>query len=264
MKSRLSLPYLLLLLSALLSSACASDGEEAPQPVITSAISGLVSPAGAAVRVTAVGSDGHSYSATPDSAGRYTIGGLPPGTYQVSASPLGRFRVRQPVQATLTTNGFPVKADSLVLTLRSRIISGTMTWTTDGQTYTATKVTGSTDELLAQRLALTGTTAPVVYPQTYPEVQLQLLAAYRGLGTYPLSGSPGLAHYHLFGFYPPSSHALLAEYYSLPMGGTLTITSYDTTQGLLSGSFGFEARTSDLPSGPQTVRVTNGSFDVRF
>lgn len=129
-------------------------------------------------------------------------------------------------------------ADSLVLTLRARLIDSTMTWTTDGQTYTATNITGSTDEVLRQQLTLTGTTARVAWPQVYPQVNLYLLSAYQGLGTYPLNGIVGSAHYHLLRYAPPGSTDLWADYRSsLPVGGTVTVTTYAPAQGLLGGTF---------------------------
>jgi|GEM_PF-5481299 len=74
MKNRLPLLCLLPPLSAVLNTACSSDDkEEAPKPVVTGSISGLVSPAGAAVQVAAVGPDGRSHTATPSSAGRITV-----------------------------------------------------------------------------------------------------------------------------------------------------------------------------------------------
>lgn len=265
MKTLLRSTVFLLLTGALLSAGCSSKEEETPKPVQLGSISGVVSPAGAAVRVTAVGPDGRAHTATPDATGTYTIANLPAGSYQLSTSPLGRFQPRNTVQVTLSSYGFPVQADSLLLTLRSRIVSGTMTWTADGQTYTATSITGSTDEVLSRQFHLFGTVAKAPYPQTYPEVYLSLVSNYHGVGIYPIQGAPSLAHYHLLRFYPPDSNAILAEYYSVqPTAGTITITANDPAQGLLSGTFNFDARTTDLPGGPQTVHITNGSFSVRF
>lgn len=52
--------YALLSMGALLSAGCSNREEEAPKPALAGTITGIVSPAGAAVRVTALGPDGRS------------------------------------------------------------------------------------------------------------------------------------------------------------------------------------------------------------
>jgi len=106
-------------------------------------------------------------------------------------------------------------------------------------------------------LGMPGTASPAGFG--YIDIQVKFF----GPGTYPLEfalDSPGLGFYGVFAGDPPEP---VASYQTLggDNTGTLHISAFDSTLGVVAGTFAFKAIRND--GGTGVVRVTEGRFRIR-
>lgn len=251
MKHLLRYFLLLTVLPGPLLSGCQKDESATPAPPTTGSLSGTVSPAGSITRVTAQSSTGLSFSATPDATtGAFSFSGLAAGQYTLSFTMASGYKPTASVSTSVVA-GQNAALGTVQATSDGIIKSGTMSWTTGGQTYTATSVEGTINRqngqggiLYIKGKSVNGTQTDMVF--------LSRNNGFSGTGNYTLS----LAEYW-------RTTASVSEIYrDRTTTNPLVITQYDEATGTVAGTFSFSGWTGDL--GGTTIHVTNGTFSLRF
>ncbi|MFD1872636.1 carboxypeptidase-like regulatory domain-containing protein [Hymenobacter bucti] len=239
---------LMTVLATPLLSGCQKDEPATPT---TGNLSSTVSPVGSIIKVTAQNSTGLSFSATPDAAtGAFSFSGLVAGQYTLSFTMASGYKPMASVSTSVVA-GQNTALGTVQATSDGIVKSGTMSWTTGGQTYTATITAGTINRQVGQSGTLYIKGRSVNGNQT-DEVSLRRNNGFSGVGSYTLS---------------------LAEYWRTTVGASevyrdrttdnpLVITQYDETTGTMAGTFSFWGWTGDL--GGNTIIVTNGTFSLRF
>ncbi|GAB2952730.1 hypothetical protein GCM10027048_17420 [Hymenobacter coalescens] len=247
-----------LLATALLGSATAcTDTDKKPEPV--GALEGSISPATAAGSITATGPDGRTFALTADATGAYQLGGLSAGTYTLTWMATTGFYRPDPVPVSVRA-GQTTKVPPVVFN-RDGLIRGTMTWTENGQQFTANRFWG---QITNDFFSLEGGYADA---GGLHSVAMVISFAgrltnhpFQGAGLYPL----GVAEYP-FGkvlFNDATTQVVHYTTYANRNVGNVTITSFDAAARRASGTFAFEA---DPWYNSTSIRsVTNGRFDITY
>lgn len=240
-------------------SSCSSEKKEDPQPT-TGGLAGTVSPAGAISRVTATDAGGLTFLATPDaSTGAFTIADLKPGSYTLSFTPATGYS--KPLDRIITiVAGQQAAAGTVAVESDGSIRTGTVGWSADGVPYSTTTVQGGytpSQFAGANTLTLLATTSSGT-TQSNVDIRIDYLTSLAP-ATYQLrrTRSPGGVSEAFY-----SSTAAGASGLYVVSTGSLTITAYDTSTRVLTGTFAFDADGYNGTTG--TVRVSNGSFRVQL
>ncbi|MDO7875947.1 hypothetical protein Q5H93_14480 [Hymenobacter sp. ASUV-10] len=238
-------------------SSCSSDKKEDPQPT-TGSLAGTVNPAGSLSKVTATDAGGLTFVATPEASGAFTIADLKPGVYILSFTPATGYL--QPGTRSITiVAGQKAAAGTVEVESDGSIRSGTVSWNRDGVAYSTTTVQGSyapqfagANTLMLLAKAATGGT------QNQVDIRIDYLTSLAP-NTYQLrrtTGPGGVSE----GFYTTSG-ASATSFYVVDTG-SLTITSFDATTRVLSGTFAFTADGFNNTTG--TTSISNGTFRVQL
>jgi hypothetical protein len=256
----------LLVLTGWVSGSCSRDQAATPTGALTGTLPPLAG-VGSATKVTLTAADGQSYSTTPTAqTGAFSFSSLPAGNYLLTFSTT--LYATFPVQVPVTVQAGRTTTPALPALTHDGKVRGTMRWTLGGITYSASQFLG----LFNSSFVLTGiyATGPVATTLT-SDVSLSLPEAdevgsiFAGAGSYPLGlrriGSSGQ-----YTYYAAGTQATFVRYLTPRFGqqtGLLTLTRFDVTQGIVSGTFSFTATEGGALTTSQLV-LSNGTFDVTF
>ena len=141
------------LLSVLGIASCSEKNKAAPTG---GTVQGELNVAAATNAVTLTAADGKTVSVAPDATtGKFVFNEVVPGTYSVTAVPVGGYH--NPSAFPLTVKAGETAPAKLVFN-RDYSMVGTMSWEQNGVLYTATHFSGSLSEA---GLNVTGTTGPL-------------------------------------------------------------------------------------------------------
>lgn len=239
-------------------SSCSSDKKDAPQPT-TGSISGTVSPGMAFRKMTATDTGGLpsvislTYGASTPMV--FTLGELKPGTYTVHFDMDSRYL--QPADRSITVvAGQTASAGTVEADANPSVsfTSGSMSWIFNGQQYTTTTITGSSDAVGSHSFYLNGTATT---GSNVDALQIRFPNDFSGLGTYNVSMyTPTTYHQLLNGVQTSYSTGN-----SLP--GRLIFNTYDLELPIrrASGTFNF---TMLGGSSSGTSSSISGSFDINL
>lgn len=250
--------WLFLSLFGILAASCSQKSDPAPAATpTTGTITGTVSPARAITQVTARTTGGLTFIATPDaSTGAFTTPALAAGQYTLSFTMAPGYKSVADKTITVTA-GQTASAGTVQAASDGTIKSGTMTWTVNGQTYTATALTGRVDRSVNRSFTVTGS---VTNGNQVDELYLGLGTTFYGAGSYGYNTPYNSAAYRrIVGGLPTFDYNT-----SSSSIGTLVVTQYDEATGTLAGTFGFVAPVNSAGAGPSSATITNGSFTIRF
>ncbi len=239
------------ILAGPLLSGCQKEEQPTPATPSTGDLNGTVKPAGSVTLVTAQSSSGLSFSVTPDAiTGAFSFSGLAAGQYTLSFTMASGYKSMTNVNTSVMA-GRNAAVGTVQATSDGTIKSGTISWTTGGQTYTSNIAEGSINQQIGQSGTLFIKGKFINGNQT-DEVSLRRTNGFSGVGNYTLS----LAEYRRTA---PSAQTV---YFDRTTTHPLVITQYDEIAGTIAGTFSFSAMTGDL--GGTTIHVTNGTFALRF
>ncbi|UOQ71116.1 carboxypeptidase-like regulatory domain-containing protein [Hymenobacter cellulosilyticus] len=249
-------PRLLLLTVLATSLGGCSEKEDDPAAVATTGIvEGTISPSGSIINVTATNAGGLTFLAAPNATtGAFSLPNLAPGTYTLSFTPANGYVT--PTSRTITVvAGQTASAGTVVVASNGLVKGGTMSWNTDGVTYSSTQLVGEVNA--AQGLLYI--TSETLTGDVRDLLNLSLAQSFAGTGTYTLGST-----YQNASLQRINKGLITAQYRTTdPAAGTITISSYNAVAGTMSGTFGFSG-TDFTGSSPRTATVTNGTFTLRF
>ncbi|RAK70207.1 hypothetical protein DLM85_05000 [Hymenobacter edaphi] len=221
-------------------------------------ITGTIRPAGAAT-VTVADTRGLSRTVKPDTTtGVFTISNLPIGNYTLAFTPSPGYN-RPAERLTSTVRGLTTDIGVVTLQGNGTVSRGGGSWTANGSSYTGFFATGAVSPVTGHASVYLSTLA-----QGGGElVKLAWDGNFRGLGTYSFGVAPGQT---IAGYSNPAATygGLGLAYWTSPAAGSVTVSRFDAVNGILAGTFSFQAAGSNQTPGSQTVAVTAGSFSLRY
>ena len=247
---------LLALLSLPTLTATFSCTKKADDPgPTTGGLAGTVSPADALTGVTATDGGGLTFVARPAAGtGAFALADLKPGTYALSFAPASGYAAPAPRNITVVAG--QTAAAGTVVVPGDGTPRGTLTWTVNGTTYTATAFSGTISN---QTLDLTATATAGT---TRDQLSLNVPGFQGGSGTYQLGffgpGVPGASYSRTVGGIPTLEYST----YNTGSTGTVAVTAFDANARTLSGTFGFVGQGYNATVG--SMAVSNGTFNLRY
>ena len=247
MKALIYYALLAMTLAGPLLSGCKKDEPAAP---ITGGLNGTINPAGSITQVTAQGSNGRSLSATPDPiTGAFNFNDLTAGQYTLNFTMASGYNPLGTLTPTIVA-GQNTGIGTVQAISDGSIKSGTMSWTTGGTTYTATRVEGTINRQSRTFYVKGITTSGGQMDEV--SIRRSIDSGFAGVGIYTLS----------FAEYRRTMAGALTVYADRTTKSPLVITQYDEAAGTIGGTFSFMAMTGDL--GGNSIVVTDGTFSVKF
>jgi hypothetical protein len=240
-------------------TSCSSDKKEDPAPT-TGSLAGTISPAGSITKVTATDAGGLTFTTTPEASGAFAIADLKPGEYELSFTTATGYLAPGNRSITIVA-GQKAAAGTVDVESDGSIRSGTVSWKRDGVAYSTTGVQGSyvpmfagdnNNTLTLQATSTTGSN------QDFLEIRIDYLTSLTP-GTYQLRRTTGpggvsQAYYMVSVGGAPSSYAVTT--------GSFTITTFDASTRVLTGTFTFGAESYNNPS--DAINVSDGAFRVQL
>jgi hypothetical protein len=236
-----------------LLSACKKDDKATVDAILNKGfINGELSPAAVVTAITAANNAGHSATATPDANGYFLLRNLTPGAYNVRFTAAPGYVTPAPRPTTVEAKD-TTRLGLISVYPGTGATGGTASCLLDADPFVATRVEGA---LVAGLLQVTLFRAPMT--QDLIRLKLENVTA---PGTYPLL--PGAISE---GFYRQEIPNYAWSTRGPGNSGTVTLTKYDPTARLVSGTFTFTAHIVPGFSVPNPeISVTNGTFsDVPF
>jgi hypothetical protein len=238
------------------AGSTAQAGTVVVAPIPTGNITGSIYPTDAATRVEATSAAGVTVSAVPDATtGAFSFPNLELGTYAVHFVVATGFLQEPDQSATLTLTTTTVALGTTNIR-GNGVPRGTMSWTVNGTTFTATAFTGSISP--GNQFVVEGTS-------TNGNVSDKLSITLYGsgsTGTYPLGVTP-----YFSARYTHLVNGIVTATYTTPtsnaQAGIVNIATYDRYLGSTTGTFGFIG-VYPTPTATTTATITNGSFSLRF
>lgn len=251
MKQFFSSFLLFVLLASTLLSGCKKD--EAATPA-TGSLSGTVSPVGSITQVTASG--GGIFPATLNpTTGAFSLANLAPGQYTLSFTAANGYNA-VPNRTISVVAGQNTAVGTVQAVSDGIVKGGTMSWTVNGQTYTATNVTGSVDRQNIKVFYINGESTSGAQVDA---VSLAVATSFNGVGNYNLNTAYSNAIYQRITGGVTAFTYQCAGNGSVMGSGSLLVTQYDETTGMAAGTFGFVGT-----SGTSSATITNGTFSIKL
>ena len=244
-----------LLIGVVFLNGCKGDDKIEPEPVpLPGAISGTISPAGAAknIRIT---KDGLTTEKVPDANNNFTFDNLTAGSYTFNITPNAGFQAPQEQTVSVTAGNTTNLGTITLQRMNIPGITGTMSATVNSTPWYA----------LAPYASFNNTTLTIAGPTastTGGELLGITINNFNGLGTY---NGP----FNAIGAFSLTNGASNPPTWDTTTGSmSITISKYDQVNKKLSGTFSFTAKPSILIQGNTatgTKTITNGTFtDISF
>ncbi|GAB3846164.1 hypothetical protein GCM10028822_05790 [Hymenobacter terrigena] len=240
---------------SVVAGSTAQAGTVVVSPIPTGSITGSIYPVDGATRVEATSAAGVTVSAVPDATtGAFSFPNLELGTYTIHFVVANGFLQEPDQTATLTLTTTTIALGSTNIR-GNGVPRGTMSWTVNGTTFTATAFTGSI--VASSQFVVEGTS-------TNGNVSDKLTLALYGnptTGTYPLGATP-----YYSARYTHLVNGIETAIYTTPtnaQAGIVNIATFDRFTGTTTGTFGFVG-VWPTPSATPTATITNGTFSLRF
>lgn len=240
---------------SVVAGSTAQAGTVLVSPIPTGSITGSIYPADAVTRVEAVSAAGVTVSAVPDATtGAYNFPNLELGTYTIRFVVASGFNSEPDQTATLnlTTTTVALGPTNIRGNGTPR---GTMSWTVNGTTFTATALTGNIsagNQFVVEGTSTTGNVSD--------KLSLTLYSSF-STGSYPLGASP-----YYSARYTHLVNGIVTAMYSTPINaqaGVVNIATLDRFAGTATGTFGFIG-VYPTSTATTTATINNGSFSLRF
>ncbi|MBH8557208.1 DUF6252 family protein [Hymenobacter negativus] len=240
---------------SVVAGSTAQAGTVVVSPIPTGSITGSIYPADGATRVEATSAAGVTVSAVPDATtGAFSFPNLELGTYTVHFVVANGFLQEPDQTATLTLTALTA-ALGVTNIHGNGVPRGTMSWTVNGTTFTATALTGTvvaSNQFVVEGTSTSGTVSDKLTIALYGSIST---------GTYPLGSTP----YYTARYTHLVNGIVTATYTTLTnaQAGIVNIATFDRYAGATTGTFGF---VGVYPTGTVTTTATisNGSFSLRF